>query len=196
MIFRSLLFLLALLVIATPSAHAQRLFDLGVKAGVSSDDLQLSGEASTRHVLGFHGGLFARVKPPLFPGVQVEALYSTVGSDAQGPAGENVHIRTNYLQLPAFLIFSLGPLELHAGGYYGHPLSSSVKGVLEEGVEIDLDDPDADYGLLGGAGVRISRFYGGIRYNLGLNDLQGNSPFAQEMRNRQAQAYIGFGLFK
>jgi hypothetical protein len=172
---------------------AQKVFDLGIKAGVSSDDLALGG-ASTEQVLGYHGGLFARVKPPLFPGIQGEALFTTVGtSAASGDLADDVRFRFNYVQFPVFLVFAFGPAELHAGGYYGHPLSSDVEGLSDV---VAPPDAQEDYGLLGGVGLHLGRFYAGARYNLGLNDLGSDTPISDEARNRQAQLYVGFGLFK
>jgi hypothetical protein len=166
---------------------AQQVFDLGPKAGVSSNDLALGG-ASTDPVLGYHAGLFARVKPPMFPGIQGEALFTTVGTSA-----EDVRFRFNYVQFPVFLVFTLGPAELHAGGYYGHPLSSDVDGLSDV---VTPPDAQADYGLLGGVGLHLGRIYAGARYNLGLNDLGSDTPISDQAHNRQAQLYVGFGLFK
>lgn len=172
---------------------AQKLFDIGLKAGVSSDDLDLSGP-STDQVLGYHGGLFVRVKPPLFPGIQGEALFTTVGTSV--PAAdlpEDVRFKFSYVQFPLFMVFTLGPAELHAGGYYGHPLSADVDGLADVVAPVDAQE---DYGLLGGAGLHLGRFYAGARYNLGLKDLGSDGPIADKIHNRQAQLYIGFGLVK
>jgi hypothetical protein len=172
---------------------AQKVFDLGPMAGVSSDDLALGG-ASTEQVFGYHAGLFARVKPPLFPGIQGEALFTTVGTSATSDdPTEDLRFRFNYVQFPVFLVFSLGPAELHAGGYYGHPLSSDVEGLSDV---VTPPEAQADYGLMGGVGLHLGRIYAGARYNLGLNDLGSNTPISDEVHNRQAQLYLGFGLFK
>lgn len=186
---RSVLMVLAL---APVSLYAQELFDFGFKAGVNSDDLSLS-DVSTDQVVGWHAGVFARLKPPLFPGVQGEALFSTVGGDATAPGG-TVNVRLNYLQLPVFLVFSIGPVELHAGGYYATPISSSVRGTLGSLDGAMLDDPGTDHGLVGGAGLHLGRFYAGVRYNYGLQDL--NTGAGPDVHTRQGQLYMGFGLFK
>lgn len=185
----------ALVACATP-VHAQRVFDLGFKAGINNNDLSFGHGGSTQQVLGWHGGLFARVKPPLFPGVQGEVLFSTSGADADIDGGGSARLRSTYVQLPAFFIFSMGPLELHAGGYFGHPLSSSISGVTSGDAPLLQADPDRDdYGLLGGLGLHLGHFYAGARYLYGLNDIGGISDLG-DVRNRQAQLYLGFGLFK
>lgn len=187
--------MLVLAAVATMSgAMAQRPFDLGFKAGVSSNDLSFGSGISTTNIVGWHAGLFVRVKAPLAPGVQGEALFSTVGSDANASPDGTLNVRLDYVQLPVFLILSMGPLELHAGGYYGHPLSSSLHGTIEGFDNASLDDPDADYGLVGGLGLRLGRFYAGARYNYGLKDL--DTADGTQVRNRQAQLYAGIGLFK
>lgn len=190
---RSVLLLLLLGLVPFGAGAQGRLFDVGFKAGVSSNDLSFGSGASTSTVLGWHAGVFARVKAPLVPGIQGEALFSTLGSEANSAPG-TLNVRLDYVQLPVFLIFALGPLELHAGGYYGHPLGSSVQGTLEGIDAAILDDPDADYGLVGGLGLHVGRFYAGARYNYGLKDL--NTGEGPDVHNRQAQLYAGIGLFK
>ncbi|HEX2617975.1 MAG TPA: porin family protein [Flavobacteriales bacterium] len=177
--------------------QAQRLFDLGPKAGLNNNDLSFGSGASTDQVMGWHAGLFARVKPPLFPGLQGEVLFSTVGTDATVEGNtDHARLRFNYVQLPLFLVFAFGPLELHGGGYFGHALSSSISGLTTGDTPLLQADPDEDdYGLLGGIGLHVGRFYAGARYLYGLNDIGGSSGLG-DVHNRQAQLYIGFGLFK
>lgn len=191
---RSSIIILSLL-LAT-SAGAQGLFDLGLKGGVNQDDLR-TGLAHTP-LIGGHGGAFVRVKPPILPGGQAEVLVSTLGTTVR--VGEDqLDLRTASLQVPLFLVLALGPVELHAGGYYDRYLTKQIAagteysfdgGTLQAG---DLADDGA--GLLGGLGLRLGHFYAGARYLHGMQDL-GSGPVLQGVRNRQVQAYIGFGLFK
>lgn len=173
--------------------QAQQIFDLGPKAGVSFDDL--SSEASHTAVLGGHAGLFARVKPPLFPGVQGEVLLSTFGSDLEFAEATDAQARALAVQLPLFLVFSLGPAELHAGAYFNRTLTTNVEGgTTEEGVTLGTGDlEEDDHGILVGAGLHLGRIYAGIRYNHGLKDL-GIGVF-DDARNRQAQIHLAYGLF-
>lgn len=173
-----------------------QLFDLGIKAGVNQDNFQTSFDHTA--LIGGHAGIFARVKPPILPGIQAEILASTWGSTVSS-SGVSADLRSATIQIPVFLIFSLGPVELHGGAYYDRYLTKefdvNIDAVIE-GETIQVDNlADGGYGLLGGAGVRLGHFYAGARYNVGLNDI-GSGPILSDVQTRQFQAYIGFGLFK
>ncbi len=174
---------------------AQGLFDLGIKAGVNQDNFQTNYAHDA--LLGGHAGIFVRVKPPVLPGVQAEVLASTWGSRVSS-TGYSLDLRSVSVQVPVFLVFSLGPVELHTGAYYDHYLTkeftADINAVIE-GETIQVDDlADGGFGLLGGLGVRFGHFYAGARYNWGLNDI-GTGPILSDVQTRQIQAYIGFGLF-
>src|SRR5436190_4262662 len=121
--------LLGIALVQTHEALGQRIFDLGPKAGFSVNDL--SSGVGHSSIMGWQGGLFARVKPPLFPGVQGEVLLASIGSDLQIAGASDARVRSMVVQLPVFLVFQLGPAELHAGGYYDHLLSTSVDGGVD-----------------------------------------------------------------
>ena len=184
-----------LVVSAHVPLHAQ-LFDLGLKGGLSQDDLRTS--YAHEPLIGGHAGLFVRVKPPILPGGQGELLLSSFGSriTVNGVQGD---LRSLALQMPLFMVVALGPVELHAGGYYERYLTQE----LATQFNVDFDDlpveagqlHDEGYGLLAGAGLRLGHFYAGVRYNMGMKDL-GTGPFLSDVRTRQLQAYLGFGFFK
>ena len=190
---RTLLHLLALLFFIPAQAQ---LFDIGLKGGVNQDDLRT--DFSHDPLLGGHAGVFARVKPPILPGVQGEVLLTTLGSRVSAD-GYRADLRTAAIQVPIFLVLSLGPVELHAGGYYDRYLTKDFR--IDQQVDfgdasLSVNDlADDGYGLLGGAGLRLGHFYAGGRYLYGLQDL-GNGPVFQGVRSQQVQVYIGFGLFK
>ncbi|MEZ4789162.1 MAG: outer membrane beta-barrel protein [Flavobacteriales bacterium] len=190
---RTTLLLLGLLLFAPSQAQ---LFDLGVKGGVNQDDLRTNYSHSA--LVGGHAGVFARVKPPILPGVQGEVLVTSLGSRVS-VEGFRADLRTAAVQLPLFMVLSLGPAELHAGAYYDRYLTKEFH--IDQ--SIDLGDAslsvndlaDDGYGLLGGAGLRLGHFYAGGRYLHGLQDL-GAAELLRGVRSQQVQVYIGFGLFK
>lgn len=181
------------LTMAFPKAQAQGVFDVGPKAGISSDNLNL--DMGHNSVLGWHAGLFARVKPPLFPGLQGEVLLSTVGTNALFE-GDEARVRATALRVPLFLLFPLGPVEIHLGGYMDRTLNS----MTEDGVDSEGNTTpsggfnEGGYGLLGGAGLRLGRLYFGARYNYGLESLGDGPGFLSNASNRQFQFSLGFGL--
>lgn len=181
---------------AVHTASAQRLFDLGPKAGISYDDLSLS--RSHIAVLGWHAGVFARLKPPLFPGVQGELLVTSMGSDIRPSDGGGTQVRTLALQIPVFAVFSIGPAEIHLGGYADKLLTTSANSFTdgEGNVHERGDLTNSGYGLVLGGGLHLGSFYAGIRYNYGLNDIATGEGFLASAQNRQAQLYVAIGLFK
>ncbi len=187
---------LCLCVCFQPTALAQRLFDLGPKAGISYDDLSIS--RSHVAVLGWHAGVFARLKPPLFPGVQGELLVSSMGSDIRPADGGGTQVRSLALQIPVFAVFSIGPAEIHLGGYADKLLNTNADSYTdaEGNVHERGDLANGGYGLLLGGGLHLGSFYAGIRYNYGLNNIATGEGFLASAQNRQAQLYVAIGLFK
>jgi hypothetical protein len=190
----------AVILLVSHTADAQKLFDVGFKAGINQDDIRILNVADHKPVLGWHAGMFTRVKAPLSPGLQVELLYSTQGTDlriSDSIPGET-QIRLNYLQLPVFLVFSLGPAELHVGGYGSYLMNASITQPVTAYDEVmQLRENlfnDMDYGLLGGVGVKLGSFYAGGRYLLGLGTVGEGVALLRDSRNLQAQIYIGIGL--
>lgn len=157
----------------------------------------LSSGYPHRAILGGNVGLFARVKPPILPGVQGEALISTLGTEVS-VEGQDVRLRTVSLQLPLFAIFSLGPVEVHAGGYYDRNLARTLTGEAHvdiDGTTVSTNDlSDGGWGLLGGAGVHLGSFYAAARYNWGMAPI-GNGPYLGDVKSRQIQLYLAWGFF-
>lgn len=182
--------------VGLPGLLCAQLFDLGLKGGLSQDDLRTS--YAHEALIGGHAGLFVRVKPPILPGGQGELLLNSFGSriTVNGVEGD---LRSLALQVPLFVVFALGPVELHGGGYYERYLTQE----LATAFDVDLDDLPAEagqlyeegYGLLVGGGLRLGHFYAGVRYNMGMQAL-GTGPLLSDVRTRQLQAYLGFGFFK
>jgi hypothetical protein len=187
---------LCLAMFAMQTASAQRLFDLGPKAGISYDDLSLS--RSHIAVLGWHAGVFARLKPPLFPGVQGELLVTSMGSDIKPSDGGGTQVRSVALQVPVFAVFSIGPAEIHLGGYADKLLTTTANSYADaDGTVHERGDlSNGGYGLLLGGGLHLGSFYAGVRYNYGLNDISTGEGFLASAQNRQAQLYVAIGLFK
>ena len=198
--WRSIIILTVLL--SGLQAGAQQLFDIGLKAGINQDDIRIQNVADHRPVLGWNAGLFARVKAPAAPGFQAELLYSTQGTDLRiaDSIPSETNIRLNYLQLPVFLVFSLGPAEIHVGGYGSYLMNASItQPATAYGEVLQLKEShfvDMDYGLLGGLGFKFGSIYAGGRYLLGLGTVGEGITLLRDSRNLQAQLYIGIGLVR
>lgn len=190
----STLMTLSLTVLFPLCTAAQKLFDIGLKAGVNLDDLR-SGYTH-QAIVGAHAGVFARVKPPLLPGVQGELLLTSLGSDVR-VEGYKAELRSMAVRVPLMLVWGVGPAEIHAGAYFDKYLTEDIVRDFEvpvEEVPVELADLEEDgYGLLFGGGLHLGQFYGGVRYNLGLTSI-GSGPYLDDVKNRQWQVYIGLGF--
>lgn len=178
------------------NARAQHLFDMGLKGGIGQDDLSTSYAHSP--LFGGHAGVFARVTPPLLPGVQGELLVSTIGTSLQ-VEDMSLDLRAVAVQVPLFLVLAFGPVEVHAGGHYARYLDHPAIGAGNftiDGHSVSAGDLNKEgIGLLGGVGFRLGHFYAGARYLHALHDM-GTGPILSGVRSRQLQAYIGVGFFK
>lgn len=192
-----------LLSFCATQVEAQKLFDIGIKGGVSKDNIRMDNVAGLEGIIGWHGGMFFRLKPPVAPGVQLEALYNSMGTNVvlnDSLMGDS-EVRLQYLQAPLFLVFSIGPAELHIGGYASHLLNASIRHPLQVQEEVvalrENQFMDTDYGLLGGFGVRLGQVYLGARYTIGLGTIgAADNDILRNARNAQAQFYLGIGFNK
>jgi len=182
-------------------AQSFPLVRFGVKGGIQQRSLDL-GSAFKTEPMGIHGGLYLRIAPPVTMGGQLELLYMEKNTPVQN-GDEVTNVRLNYLEVPLFVVFPLGPLDLQFGGYGSKLLSTDLGGLAqqltEEGVQLSADDlNDSDYGLLGGVAANIGRLQAGIRYTYGLVSVDGGGSFnmADGNNNRQAQFYLGYALIK
>lgn len=173
----------------------------GVKGGIQQRNLDL-GSAFRTQPMGIHGGLYLRIAPPVGIGGQLEVLYTEKNTPVQnGNEVTNVHL--NYVEVPLFAVFPLGPLDLQFGGYASKLLSTDLKGLAEqvgqEGVQLGAGDlNDTDYGLLAGAALNLGRWQAGVRYTYGLCSVDNSGSFdlVDGDNNRAAQFYLGYALIK
>src|SRR5690606_17878993 len=111
---------------------------------------------------------------------------------------QRIELRGTTFQVPVFLVFALGPVELYGGGYYDKLLSSGLDAtvITADGVQqLGRDDlSDSGYGLLAGAGLHIGRFYASARYNHGLDPV--GRGVLSDVRTEQLQFGIGWGFVK
>ncbi len=186
--------LAAALLLGRTEARSQRLCDFGLNAGASLDDLSTGYQHDP--VIGAHAALFFRVKPALLPGAQGELMLTTLGSDVR-VEGYEAELRSVAVRAPVFLLWGVGPAEIHAGAYYERYLTAEIVrefNVPLEEIPVEIADlSDEGYGLLFGAGLHFGHFYSSVRYNMGLSSL-GTGPYLDDVKNRQWQAYLGFGF--
>lgn len=200
-LFRISLTIGLLTLVALASAQSLPLVRFGVKGGIQQRELDFSNAFSTQPI-GIHGGLYLRIAPPVAMGGQLEVLYTQKNTLVQN-GDEVANVKLSYLEVPLFVVFPLGPLDLQFGGYGSKLLSTDLGGlaqqVTDEGVQLSADDlRDSDYGLLGGVALNLGRWQGGVRYTYGLCavDESGDFDMVNGENNRAAQFYLGYALIK
>lgn len=199
-LFRTALIIALISLTALASAQSLPLIRFGVKGGIQQREPDFGSAFSTQPI-GLHGGLFLRIAPPVGMGGQLEVLYTEKNTPVQN-GDEVTNVRLNYVEVPLFVVFPLGPIDLQLGGYGSKLLSSDLGGLVQdvsEGVELSADDlNESDYGLLGGVAVNIGRWQAGVRYTYGLCSVDDSGDFtmANGDNNRQAQFSLGYALIK
>lgn len=199
--FRFPLIIALLSLTALASAQSVPFVRFGVKGGMQQRELDFGAAFSTKPI-GVHGGLYLRIAPPAGMGGQLEVLYTEKSTPVQN-GDEVTNVRLNYAEVPLFVVFPLGPLDIQFGAYGSKLLSTDLGGlaqqVTDEGVQLSADDlRDSDYGLLGGLALNLGRWQGGVRYTYGLCSVDEGGAFnmMNGENNRAAQFYLGYALIK
>jgi Outer membrane protein beta-barrel domain len=193
-------FLTAGMAQATPQATATQSsggggggIGFGVKGGWLYNSFDSASE-SLDTTNGWEVGIFFGGNRNGVVGVMGEILYAkkTVqpNKSLSGP------IDLYYLEIPVLLRINIGSANKNKGAiFYG--LVGPVFDVNLQAKQEDLDVKDnyesLDVGILGGAGVEISRFIVEARYNWGLMNLLNVSKFVDEELKSQSFAVL-FGV--
>ncbi|ALJ00966.1 porin family protein [Rufibacter tibetensis] len=180
------------------AAQAQDVFTLGLKAGVSSSNVDFKNPSSSfeqfkekESITGFHAGAFARLNVLGFL-LQPEAVLSSSGGKFSMPdsnGGTSVQeIGFTNLDLPIMVGYKLAFLRAYAG-----PVASvMIK------TDSDLEDyreafNSADWGYQIGAGFDISRLTADVRYER-LTRAYTDSNGSVDFRNKQVILSLGYKL--
>lgn len=163
----------------------------GIKGGANFANVygDEASDLGTSMLTSFHAGVFAQIPASKSFSVQIEALYSRKGFEADADH------RFDYLELPLLAVINITDnFSLHVG-----PQLSVMIAAKQDGKELSIEDMNTfDYGAAAGAEARISRFRLGARYNLGLaallDDGDTGLPFGSELKNNVAQVYLGIGF--
>ncbi|MBC6991553.1 porin family protein [Hymenobacter sp. BT491] len=192
---RILLLLLSLVLVS--SAHAQ----FGIKGGINKAVLDGSNvNASTHYMTSYHAGLLYEFKVVGPVSIQPELLYSSQGTSFKSEF-ENFDAKLHYFSVPVLAKVYIGPVFVEAGPQVGFLLDADKNGTQQTGEgtfenikrRATNDFKRGDFGVAAGAGLRLSLFTVGARFNAGLNDINDlrnlsglNDP---QLKNRVFQLY-------
>jgi len=190
----SFLFVLAV----TAGSYAQG-FHIGAKAGVNMN--KIAGRSfNDEFSYGFTAGGFAEINFSKKWGIQPELLWNqsktkTVSSieqiyQEQGGLTDQ-DITLNYISVPLLLSYKPIPLlSLQAGPQFGILVNQTQHFV--ENVQNAFKK--GDFSMIFGAQVNLAAFKAGVRYYIGLNNIN-DIDNADQWKNQGFQLYIGLRLF-
>jgi len=170
-------------------------FKLGIKGGLNLATLggDISGVESRA---GFHVGVYGGAKMSKF-GVDGEILFSSQGT--QDKTNSDLKLNYDYILIPILgKFYIVKGLNIYAGPQFGILLNSEA---TDGTIDIDAKDytNSSDISIVVGGGFEIKKFRAGLRYNIGLSDLNDDpsgsfySP-GEEFTNQVFQIFVGIDL--
>ena len=177
--------LLLVAVFAFGFTQAQE-FKGGIKGGLNLSSVDTEGTSGRT---GFHAGLYFDAGMAGF-NIMPEILFSTKGAEADNGGGE---LNLSYVEIP--ILFKKGfakVLNVHLGPQFGLLLGAED----QDGTDIKEFYKGTDLSGVIGAGVDLpGGISGGLRYVLGLTDINDVAGATESVKNRTIQVYIGYKLF-
>jgi hypothetical protein len=190
------LLLMIVFIFSLSHTEAQGLH-LGVKAGANI--AKLSGRAfSDGFQWGFSAGAFAELNVTSKWGIQPEVLFSQTQTQTANafeeiiPQGYNdLKVTLNYISIPILLSYRPIPiLSLQIGPQFGILMNPDVT-VANNTVNAFKS---GDFAMVGGAQVNLGPVKGGVRYILGLTNINDVNN-ADTWKTQNFQIYLGLRLF-
>jgi hypothetical protein len=186
--------LILLLVVCSAQLFSQKLFTLGIHAGVNVNSLSTSlPDYFNSSNAGFRGGVFARVNFKRLH-IQPELNFSMVGGDGTFNENPNRYYSTksNCLEVPVLvgykiIDFKLINLRLQAGGFFQWNFTNDIKVHDAAFPQNDTNitsqgGSNFNGGIVLGAGVDIWRFCADFRYQWGFANMYGSNVIFQDPR--------------
>jgi len=165
---------------------------IGVKGGLLFSSFKETGE-SFKNNNGFEAGIFFGGNRAGAVGVMGEILYAKKGAkDSTGTFAVDLY----YLEIPVLLRVNLGSANKNKGAIVyviGGPAFDINLKAQQNNIDVKSNYESLDLGIIGGAGVEISRFLVEGRYNWGLrNVLKANGGTANDVKSRSFALLAGF----
>ncbi|MEO9144312.1 MAG: porin family protein [Ginsengibacter sp.] len=180
---KKLLFAITAIAFFTVSAQAQTSF--GLKAGMTSANLKISGNGlsiSMKSKIGFYAGAFADLGVSDQFSVQPELTYSLLGAKLDSD-GDKFKEDLGYINLPVLLKYNKEGFSAFLGPQIGYLLSAKSKSGSNS--EDDKDSwKSTDFSGVIGAGYTLTNGFGfDARYQLGLSNIAKESDGEGTVKN-------------
>ncbi len=189
------LILLYSLVVVALSSNAQTT-EIGVRGGFDLSNLSISESqqptTSFKNRPSFLAGGFATFRLSDEVGFQPELLYSSNGSKLSTTGVGTATIKTGYLSLPIyFRVNATKNFHILFGSYVSYLLSAT-----QSSVDVKDQLKSMDFGWAFGLGYDFEKkFNVGVRYNIGLYNIDKNSTLGLSATNTALQFVVGYKLF-
>lgn len=172
------------------SVHSQG-FGFGVKGGLLFSTFS-QANVNYKNNNGYEVGVFFGGNRPGAFGVMGEVLYAKKGAKGS----QSIQTLDNYyLEIPVLLRLNLGSSNKNTGAIVyaiGGPVFDVLLKSQLDGVDVKSNYQSLDLGIIGGAGIEVSRFLVEGRYNWGLrNVLKASGGTATEVKNRSFALLAG-----
>jgi hypothetical protein len=171
---------------------------LNVQAGVNNSSISFSIEGlsiETSSLIGFHAGVNYQNKIGnsiyLTPGL----IFSQKGASFDfsfGGTSEESKLKMSYVDIPVMIKYQSNPEKgffAEGGPYFGILLSADA-----DGEDVKEDFSSLDIGIGAGVGYDLGQFLIGVRYNIGLTDL--NADPGEEEGSATLTVLQLFGAYK
>ena len=183
----------------------------GFKAGINFSNLYTNNVDSNDLLVGFNGGLFAKLPITSFFAIQPEIYFTTKGSRV---AYKNTFVNgvalfnLNYIEIPVLAVINVSKnFNVHFGPYISYLIDGKVKNDSKASIfdfenNVKPDDYNRiDAGLAAGLGVDFGAFGLGLRYNYGLTTVGKERTFLgtttytfPDAKNSVLSLYASFSL--
>lgn len=179
-----LLSITCVIVLTASFVRAQGI-SIGARAGLnlaketySGSGISVSPDGRTSFILGGYATVMFNGKM----GLQPELFYSGTGASS---------VKINYLTLPVFLRYNVTDnFHFLVGPQFGVVVAAKD----DTGADIKDQINSSDFGVVPGVGVDIGPFNAGLRYSLGLSNIDKNAS-GYTIKNNIVQIVVGYRLF-
>ena len=203
--------LVALTTLCTTSLFAQSPIKFGIDAGVNLSNSSLdAGDLDKKAKVGFQVGVVVEYEltPDFF--LQSGLSFTTKGSKIEDKSlgvTQSLSINQMYLQLPVYAAYKIEvtpttKIVFNAGPYLAYGIGGKISwknqviggdAIISGTTKYDTFGDDwlkrFDFGLGGGVGVEFSQIVVGLKYELGLSNINRSES---AYRNRNASLTVGY----
>jgi hypothetical protein len=180
--------ILAITLIAITTIGAQAQTSFGLKGGMTSSNLTVSGSGvsiSMSSKIGFYAGAFAEIGVSENFAVQPEVLYALLGAQIKN-GGQTEKMNLSYVNIPVLAKYKMNGFSIFAGPQIGILVSAKD----QDGNSGKEDFKSTDFSGVFGAGyTTMSGFGFDARYQIGLGNISSDAGMGATLKNNAF--YVG-----